>query len=172
MCIVSAADVAGEGEVKLLAHLHAVPAGSALLVGPDADLLLLALAAGVRDCDVLTTSSDGSSKLFRVGEPCRHLARVAPPVAAALPLQRGRARATRRSWIPRRLVSRRQRLPPEGARRQPPSRARCAKLLAGEFEGQHLLRTAPGRVAPTAAVRPRHARLRWDPRRRRCRRRR
>lgn len=77
---VSASDVAGEGELKLLQHLHAaqhwaaeadhfriasgLPAHhpgacppSFLLVGPDADLLLLGLAAGVRQCDVLTTGA-------------------------------------------------------------------------------------------------------------------
>jgi 5'-3' exonuclease len=80
LIFVSASDVAGEGELKLLQHLHAAQhwaaeaiqyrigigmppqqAASArvppsfLLVGPDADLLLLGLAAGVRHCDVLTT---------------------------------------------------------------------------------------------------------------------
>ena len=146
---VSAADVAGEGEVKLLAHLHAVPAGSALLVGPDADLLLLALAAGVRDCDVLTTSSDGSSKLFRVGEFCRHLARVAPPVAAALPCSAGarEGHAAQLDFLVVSFLAGNDYLPKVRGANLPKLWARCAKLLSGEFRGQHLLRTAPGRVA-------------------------
>jgi hypothetical protein len=92
---VSAADVAGEGEIKLLQHLHAVlrsePSGSAppsfLLVGPDADLLLLGLSAGSPRCDVLTTDSEGSHQLFRVRVLCEHCvrqvsARPPPPPAA------------------------------------------------------------------------------------------
>jgi 5'-3' exonuclease len=58
LIFVSAADVPGEGEVKLLEHLHAVsrdappaaPPESFLLVGPDADLLLLGLASGQPRC--------------------------------------------------------------------------------------------------------------------------
>mmetsp|Transcript_10767 Transcript_10767/g.35281 ORF Transcript_10767/g.35281 Transcript_10767/m.35281 type:complete len:299 (-) Transcript_10767:12-908(-) len=76
----SAADVAGEGEIKLLQHLHCqlrLVGGARptfLLVGPDADLLLLGLAAGSR-CDVLTTDADGSRCLFSVEELCSCLER-------------------------------------------------------------------------------------------------
>ena len=80
--IISASDVAGEGELKLLQHLHAVlrehpsgaPPPSFLLVGPDADLLLLGLAAGAPMCDVLTTDSEGAHRLFRVGALCEAFA--------------------------------------------------------------------------------------------------
>ena len=71
--LVSASDVAGEGEIKLLGHLHARTSGvgstaadgeTTLLVGPDADLLLLGLAAGRRRCDVLTTDAEGGRQLL------------------------------------------------------------------------------------------------------------
>lgn len=67
---------AGEGELKLLQHLHAAKhwrsdiggdctvQPSFLLVGPDADLLLLGLAAGARRCDVLTTDAEGTVPLY------------------------------------------------------------------------------------------------------------
>ena len=70
---ISGADVAGEGEIKLLGHLHARTSGvgstaadgeTTLLVGPDADLLLLGLAAGRRRCDVLTTDAEGGRQLL------------------------------------------------------------------------------------------------------------
>jgi hypothetical protein len=73
--LISAADVSGEGELKLLQHVHTVlraplspaaPPPSFLLVGPDADLLLLALASGSPRCDVLTTDTRGCPKLFIV----------------------------------------------------------------------------------------------------------
>ena len=86
---VSGADVAGEGEVKLLQHLrHLASSGqaerqSALLVGPDADLLLLALAArpdhATAPVDVLTTDSEGRRKLFRVTQLCAHFGRQLRP---------------------------------------------------------------------------------------------
>ena len=86
---VSGADVAGEGELKLLQHLRQLgPEGerqSALLVGPDADLLLLALAArpdhAAAPVDVLTTDAEGRRKLFLVAQLAAHLGRqcgVAP----------------------------------------------------------------------------------------------
>ena len=77
--LISAADVAGEGEVKLLSHVHAILGSgrgadtqppSFLLVGPDADLLLLGLAAGTPRCDVLTMDQNGSHRLFRVRVLC------------------------------------------------------------------------------------------------------
>ena len=76
--LVSAANVNGEGELKLLQHVHAVLQASAsvssppsfLLIGPDADLLLLALASGTPRCDVLTTDSKGALKLFAVRKLC------------------------------------------------------------------------------------------------------
>lgn len=76
--LVSAADVYGEGELKLLQHVHAVRRDAALsgaspsflLVGPDADLLLLGLAAGTPRTDVLTTDANGRHQLFRVAVLC------------------------------------------------------------------------------------------------------
>mmetsp|Transcript_30559 Transcript_30559/g.44398 ORF Transcript_30559/g.44398 Transcript_30559/m.44398 type:complete len:740 (-) Transcript_30559:233-2452(-) len=87
LVFVSGADVPGEGEIKLLEHLHdslgwtssSCSAGgnsqpqSFLLVGSDADLLLLGLAAGVPRCDVLTTDGNGNDKLFKVNVLCRRL---------------------------------------------------------------------------------------------------
>ena len=80
---VSGADVAGEGELKLLQHLRQLGAAgeaqSALLVGPDADLLLLALAArpehAAAPVDVLTTDAEGRRKLFLVAQLAAHLGR-------------------------------------------------------------------------------------------------
>ena len=102
--LVSAADVGGEGELKLLQHLHAVlreprpphePPPSFLLVGPDADLLLLALASGTPRCDVLTTDAEGGHQLFRTHPLTQAFARSlgapsAPPAAAAGDEQRVR----------------------------------------------------------------------------------
>jgi len=80
LVFVSGADVAGEGEIKIIEHLHDARGWSAdgdgqrfLLVGPDADLLLLGLAAGVPHCDVLTMDGNGNDKLFRVNALCKCL---------------------------------------------------------------------------------------------------
>ena len=89
---VSGADVAGEGEIKLLQHLRQLAASgqaerqSALLVGPDADLLLLALAARpdhtAAPVDVLTTDAEGRRKLFRVAQLCAHFGQQLQPKRA------------------------------------------------------------------------------------------
>ena len=91
--LISAADVAGEGELKILQHAHAVarsqpldaPPPSVLLVGPDADLLLLGLAAGSPRCDVLTTDQNGAHKLFRVRALCQAFEAQLGQSSAGLP---------------------------------------------------------------------------------------
>lgn len=83
LAFVSGADVPGEGEIKLLEHLHdardwggLIGSGAPrfLLVGPDADLLLLGLAAGAPQCNVLTMDGHGKDKLFKVDVLRQHLA--------------------------------------------------------------------------------------------------
>jgi hypothetical protein len=90
--LISAADVSGEGEAKLLQHVHdvlrALPSPHAappsfLLVSPDNDALLLALVSGAMRCDVLVMERGGlaKSQLFTVKSICDTVVRQlgAPP---------------------------------------------------------------------------------------------
>jgi 5'-3' exonuclease len=91
--VISAADVSGEGETKLLQHVHAVlralPSPHAappsfLFVSPDNDALLLALVSGAMRCDVLVMERKGlaKSQLFSVKSLCDTVVRQlgAPPL--------------------------------------------------------------------------------------------
>ena len=176
--IVSAADVAGEGEIKLLEHVHSIlrevrapaaPPPSFLLVGPDADLLLLGLAAGTARCDVLTTDSEGAHKLFRVGALCEAFVAKAsrPPkrsgqVAEQQPaigrhaephvtgLEGGGVTIgglVQLDFLVVAFLQGNDYLPKMRGAQLPRMWARLVSLTrAGEFAGQHLLRPSAARV--------------------------
>lgn len=153
--LVSAADVSGEGELKLLQHVHAVlrtprlhdaRLPSFLLVGPDADLLLLALASGTPRCDVLTMDAKGCHKLFTVQALCdvflRQLSNPPPHDSSArlggfhqldflvVSFLMGN------DYIPKL----------RGAKLQHLWGTLARLLHGGEFRGQHLLLPSEGRV--------------------------
>jgi len=182
LIFVSGADVPGEGELKLLQHLHAAqhwaaeaaehhqsqPGGGAghqhvvgapppsfLLVGPDADLLLLGLAAGVRNCDVLTTDANNNRKLFRVAPLCEAFERQlslkgTPPSSQAAgggPDGRvGFGNLHQLDFLVVAFLQGNDYLPKLRGAQLPRMWSRLASLLrSGEFAGQHLLRpTAEG----------------------------
>jgi hypothetical protein len=152
--LVSAADVSGEGELKLLQHVHAVlrtplsrdaPLPSFLLVGPDSDLLLLALASGTPRCDVLTADAKGCHKLFTVQALCdiflRQLGPTPQPCTAPL------GGMHQLDFLVLSFLMGNDYVPKLRGARLPHLWSTLARLLrGGEFRGQHLLLPSEGRV--------------------------
>lgn len=152
--LVSAADVSGEGELKLLQHVHAVlrtplsrdsPLPSFLLVGPDSDLLLLALASGTPRCDVLTADSKGCHKLFAVQALCDIFIRQLGPTPQPFAVPLGGMHQL--DFLVVSFLMGNDYIPKLRGARLPHLWSTLAQLLRrGEFRGQHLLLPSEGRV--------------------------
>ena len=152
--LVSGADVNGEGELKLLQHVHAVlrtppsrdaPLPSFLLVGPDADLLLLALASGTPRCDVLTTDAKGCHKLFSVQALCDCFLRQLGPTPQPFSVPLGGMHQL--DFLVVSFLMGNDYIPKLRGAKLPHLWGTLARLLrGGEFRGQHLLLPSEGRV--------------------------
>jgi hypothetical protein len=167
--LVSAANVNGEGELKLLQHVHAVLQASApassppsfLLIGPDADLLLLALASGTPRCDVLTTDSKGAHKLFAVRKLCdaivaqlgAHQPHAAPPLFDHIPpsvpcsFRVELGGLCQLDFLVISFLMGNDYIPKLRGAQLPRLWRTLVSLLRGEFRGEHLLMPSEGRVA-------------------------